>query len=91
MLITYKTNAHSPDHMGFTAQYEVGKLKLGLIQVKMLDELLPGELNESLFSFIKFYLINSHHQSQSAGGVRWRPGHGGWTAGVAQLSRGLSA
>jgi len=22
MLITYKTNAHSPDHMGFTAQYE---------------------------------------------------------------------
>ena len=25
MLITYKTNAHSPDHMGFTAQYEVRK------------------------------------------------------------------
>ena len=28
MLITYKTNSHSPDHMGFTAQYEVGWFNL---------------------------------------------------------------
>ena len=26
MLITYKTNIHSPDHLGFTAQYEVRTL-----------------------------------------------------------------
>ena len=26
MLITYKTNIHSPDHLGFTAQYEVSHL-----------------------------------------------------------------